>query len=141
MKIHAHTHTHIHVHTRCTSQNTAHTFTPHVLNLLTGTELGNYLHTRKQILYDTGKGRLKKKIMEFSIKGPDPPTEVEKLWQPGNLVARKFWKNKALAESFWILFLHFLTIMQFNENVKEMILASFRKWSFYYPYSYIIPNM
>ena len=26
--------------------------------------------------------------------------EVEKVWQPGNLVARKFFKNQALAESF-----------------------------------------
>ena len=29
------------------------------------------------------------------------PSEVEKVWQPGNLVARKFLKNQALAESFF----------------------------------------
>ena len=27
--------------------------------------------------------------------------EVEKVWQPGNLVARKFLRNQALAESFF----------------------------------------
>ena len=48
-------------------------------------------------------------------------TEVEKVWQPGNLVARKFLKNQALAESFWIFLLHFLTSKQFVKSIKEMI--------------------
>ena len=43
------------------------------------------------------------------------------MWQPGNLVARKFWKNRALAESFWIFLLHFLTSKQFVKSIKEMI--------------------
>ena len=51
------------------------------------------------------------------IWGTSP--EVEKVWQPGNLVARKILKNEALAESFWILLLHFLTSKQFGESVKE----------------------
>ena len=34
--------------------------------------------------------------------------EVEKVWQPGNLVARKFFKNQALAESFSSFFHTFL---------------------------------
>ena len=46
---------------------------------------------------------------------------MEKVWQPGNLVARKFLKNKALAESLWILFLHFFTSKQFGGSVKEII--------------------
>ena len=49
--------------------------------------------------------------------------EVEKVWQPGNLVARKFLKNQALAESFWILLLYFLTSKQFSESVKDMLLV------------------
>ena len=40
----------------------------------------------------------------------------------GNLVARKFLKNQALAESFWILLPHFLTSKQFGESLKEIIL-------------------
>ena len=47
--------------------------------------------------------------------------EVEKVWQPGNLVARKFLKNQALAESFWILFPHFLTSKQLGRSVKEIM--------------------
>ena len=50
-------------------------------------------------------------------------SEVEKVWQPGNLVARKILKNEALAESFWILLPHFLTSKQFGETVKERILV------------------
>ena len=49
--------------------------------------------------------------------------EVEKVRQPGNLVARKFLKNQALAESFWILLPHFVAIEQFGGNGKEMILV------------------
>ena len=45
------------------------------------------------------------------------------MWQPGNLVARKFLKNQALAESFWIFLLHFLTSKQFGKSIKEMILV------------------
>ena len=52
-----------------------------------------------------------------------PSPEVEKVWQPGNLVARKFLKNQALAESFWILLPHFVAIEQFGGNGKEMILV------------------
>ena len=51
-----------------------------------------------------------------------PVAEVEKVWQPGNLVARKFLKNQALVERFWILLLQFLISKQFSENVKQMIL-------------------
>ena len=52
--------------------------------------------------------------------------EVEKVWQPGNLVARRILKNEALAESFWINLLHFLTSKQFSESVKEIILVFFK---------------
>ena len=48
---------------------------------------------------------------------------MEKVRQPGNLVARKFLKNQALAESFWILLPHFVAIEQFGGNGKEMILV------------------
>ena len=41
-------------------------------------------------------------------------SEVEKVWQPGNLVARKFVKNWTLGESFWILLPHFLAVKQFD---------------------------
>ena len=52
-----------------------------------------------------------------------PPPEVEKVWQPGNLVARKFLKTQALAESFWILLLYFFTSKQFSESVEDMLLV------------------
>ena len=45
------------------------------------------------------------------------------MWQPGNLVARKFLKNQALAKSFWILLLYFLTCKQFGDSVKDMMLV------------------
>ena len=45
------------------------------------------------------------------------------MWQPGNLVARKFLKNQALAESFLIFLLHFLTSKQFGKSVKYMLLV------------------
>ena len=45
------------------------------------------------------------------------------MWQPGNLVARKFLKNQALAESFWILLPHFFTSKQFSESIKDMMLV------------------
>ena len=47
-----------------------------------------------------------------------PPPEVEKVRQPGNLVARKFLKNQALTESFWIFLPHFLAIEKFGSRVK-----------------------
>ena len=51
------------------------------------------------------------------------PPEVEKVWQPGNLVARKFFKNQALAESFWILLPHFIATEQLCGNRKGIILV------------------
>ena len=51
------------------------------------------------------------------------PSEVQKVWQPGNLIARKFLKSKALEKSFWILLQHSLTITQFGGSVKEMIIV------------------
>ena len=52
--------------------------------------------------------------------------------QPGNLVARKFLKNKALAESFWILLPHFIAIEQFCGNRKEMTLAFLQNRHIFY---------
>ena len=52
-----------------------------------------------------------------------PPPEVQKVRQLGNLVARNFLKNQTLAESFWILFPHFLVIEQFGGSLKEKIAA------------------
>ena len=49
--------------------------------------------------------------------------EVEKVWQHGNLVARKFLKNQGLAERFWILLPDFFAIKQFSDNGKETILV------------------
>ena len=49
--------------------------------------------------------------------------EVQKVRQPGNLVARKFLKNQALAESFWTLPSHFLMIKQVGGNGKEILLV------------------
>ena len=34
---------------------------------------------------------------------------------------RKFWKDQALAESFWILLPHFLAIKQFDGSIIEII--------------------
>ena len=38
--------------------------------------------------------------------------EVQKVWQPGNLVARQFLKNDTLGESFGIPLLHSVAIKQ-----------------------------
>ena len=59
---------------------------------------------------------------------------MEKEWQPGNLVVRKFLKNQALTESFWILLPHFLTSMQFGENVQEIILVFLEIWHLFDPF-------
>ena len=52
--------------------------------------------------------------------------------QPGNLVARKFLKNQALAESFWILLPHFITTEQFCGNRKEIILVFLENGHIFY---------
>ena len=68
-------------------------------------------------------------------------TELEKVWQPGNLVARKFLKNQALAESFWILLLYFLTSKQFGESVKDMMLVFLENGYIFDPFFHNIPKM
>ena len=55
------------------------------------------------------------------------PAEVQKVRQPGNLVARKFLKNQALAEIFLIFLPHFLTIKQFGACAKGMIIVFLQK--------------
>ena len=64
-----------------------------------------------------------------------------KVWQLGNLVARKFLKNQALAESFLIFLLHFLTSKQFGKSVKEMILVFLENGFISYPFFHNIPKM
>ena len=71
--------------------------------------------------------KLQKKFMIYSsqscpVKEIPSDAEVEKVRQPGNLVARKFLKNQALAESLWILLPHFLPIKQFSSNRKVLVL-------------------
>ena len=56
---------------------------------------------------------------------------VEKVWKPGNLVARKFLKNQALAERFWIFLLHFLTSKQFCKSIKRNDTSISRKCSYF----------
>ena len=64
-----------------------------------------------------------KTLEHFSCWALMCQSEVQKVRQPGNLVARKFLKNQALAESFWILFPHFLAVKQFGGNRKGIILV------------------
>ena len=71
---------------------------------------------------------------------PTVPPKVEKVWQTGNLVIRKFLKNQALAENFWILLLHFLTIRQIRGSVKEMISAFLENGHILDPLFYKIPE-
>ena len=66
--------------------------------------------------------------------------EMEKMWQPGNLVARKFFKDQALAESFWILLLHFLISKQFGESIRNR-LAFLEIGYIFYPFFHNIPKM
>ena len=61
-------------------------------------------------------------------------TEVEKVQQPGNLVARKFLKNQDLTESVWIHLVHFLAIKQFGARVKEMILILLQNGHIFDPF-------
>ena len=68
------------------------------------------------------------------------PPKVEKVWQPGNLVVRKFLKNKALTENFWILLLHFLTSRQIRGSVKEMISVFLENGHIFHPLFHKIPE-
>ena len=52
---------------------------------------------------------------------------MQKVWHPGNLFARKVLKNQTLAERFWILLPHFLTIKQFGACAKGMIIVFLQK--------------
>ena len=63
-------------------------------------------------------------------------SEVEKVWQPGNLIARKFLKNPALAESFWIFLLHYLTNKRFGKCIKEIILVFLENVHIFCPFFY-----
>ena len=69
------------------------------------------------------------------------PKEVEKVWQSDNLFARKFLKNQALAESLWILLLHFLTSKQFGESLKEMMLVFLENSHIFDPFFHNIAKM
>ena len=70
-------------------------------------------------------------------------SQMGERWQPGNQVARKFWKNQALAESFWILLLlpHFLDSKQFGESIKEIILVFLANGHIFYPFFNKIPKI
>ena len=66
--------------------------------------------------------------------------KMEKEWQPGNLVVRKFLKNQALTESFWILLLHFFTSRQIRGSVKEMISVFLENGHIFHPLFHKIPE-
>ena len=67
--------------------------------------------------------------------------QMEKVRQPGNLIAKKFLKNQALAESFWILFPHFLTSKQFDKKRKRNYISIFRNGHIFDPFLHKIPKM
>ena len=48
--------------------------------------------------------------------------------------------NQALAESFWILFAHFLSIKLFRSSIKEIIIVFFFKLHIFYPFFDNIPK-
>ena len=52
-------------------------------------------------------------------------------WQPS---CQKDFKNQALAESFWLLLRHFLTIKQFGGSIKEIIAVFLQNGHIFHPF-------